>query len=103
MEPGSRVRIPYSPFFLQQVQAGHVEEITSKGTTVQGTFKKALAYQGSKPTTRFRTEIPAFADDNALSRLLQTKGVVVNAVPLDKGPPLWQSLLPGSTPTRPVV
>ena len=40
MEPESRVRVPYSPFFLQQVKAGNVEEITSKGTDIQGTFKK---------------------------------------------------------------
>jgi cell division protease FtsH len=99
MHPTSRTRVPYSPFFLRQVKAGHVDEITSKGTTVEGTFTKALAYRGSKPTTRFKTEIPTFADDNALSRLLQEKGVVVNAVPLDTGPPWWQSLLLGFGPT----
>jgi cell division protease FtsH len=99
MQPSSRVRVPYSPFFLQQVRAGQVEEITSKGTAVQGTFRKELAYGDSKPTTRFRTEIPAFADENALSRLLEEKKVVVNAVPLDRGPPLWQSLLLGFAPT----
>ena len=27
--PTSRVRVPYSPFFLSQVDAGHVKEITS--------------------------------------------------------------------------
>src|SRR5262249_52116887 len=58
-----------------------------------------LSYQDSKPTTRFRTEIPAFADENALSRLLEQKKVVVNAVPLDTGPPWWQSLLVGFGPT----
>src|SRR5262245_42334573 len=99
MQPGSRARVPYSPFFLQQVQAGHVEEITSKGTAVQGTFTKELSYQGSKPTTRFRTEIPAFADENALSRLLEQKKVGGNAVPLDTGPRWWQSLLLGFGPT----
>ena len=54
----SRVRVPYSPFFLQQVRSGDVAEITSKGTAIQGTFKKAESYQGSKPSTRFQTEIP---------------------------------------------
>src|SRR5262245_43834435 len=95
MQPTSRVRVPYSPVFLQQVKAGHVAEITSKGTAVQGTFTKKLAYEDSKPTTRFRTEIPTFADENALSHVLQQKAVVVNAVPLDRGPPWWQSLLVG--------
>src|SRR5689334_553215 len=56
MQPPSRVRVPYSPFFLQQVTAGHVKEITSKGTTVQGTFTTPLSYAGSKATTRFKTE-----------------------------------------------
>jgi cell division protease FtsH len=98
-QPPSRVRVPYSPFFLQQVSAGHVREITSKGTAIQGTFVQKLSYAGSKPTTRFRTEIPEFADNNALSRLLQQKGVIVNAQPLDTGGPWWQSLLLGFGPT----
>jgi cell division protease FtsH len=99
MEPQSRVRVPYSPFFLDQVRAGHVKEITSKGTAIQGTFKEKEQFAGSKPTTRFRTEIPAFADNDALSHLLQQEGVVVNAEPLDTGAPWWQNLLLGFGPT----
>jgi cell division protease FtsH len=98
-QPPSRVRVPYSPFFLNQVSAGHVKEITSKGTAIQGTFTRKLQYAGSKPTIRFRTEIPAFADNDALSRLLQQKAVVVNAQPLDSGAPWWQNLLLGFGPT----
>jgi cell division protease FtsH len=98
-QPPSRVRVPYSPFFLNQVKAGHVSQITSKGTAIQGTFTKKLRYQGSRPTTRFRTEIPTFADNDALSHLLQRKGVVVNAQPLDTGVPWWQNLLLGFGPT----
>jgi cell division protease FtsH len=95
----SRVRVPYSPFFLQQVSAGRVAEITSKGTAVQGTFKQPERYRDSKPTTRFRTEIPEFADTDALARLLQRRGVIVNAEPLDTGAPWWQNLLLGFGPT----
>jgi cell division protease FtsH len=98
-QPPSRLRVPYSPFFLEQVTAGHVKEITSKGTSIQGTFSQREQYAGSKPTTLFRTEIPAFADNDALSRLLQQKGVVVNAQPLDTGAPWWQNLLLGFGPT----
>jgi cell division protease FtsH len=98
-EPPSRVRVPYSPFFIDQVTAGHVKEITSKGTAIQGTFTQKLSYAGSKPTTLFKTEIPAFADNNELSRLLQVKGVVVNAQPLDTRGPWWQNLLLGFGPT----
>jgi cell division protease FtsH len=99
MQPALRVRVPYSPFFLQQVNAGHVKEITSKGMVVQGTFTVNESYGGSKPTARFQTEIPAFADNDALSSLLQRKAVVVNAQPLDTGAPWWQNPLLGFSPT----
>jgi cell division protease FtsH len=98
-QPSARVRVAYTPFFLAQVKAGHVKEITSKGTAIQGTFTKKLSYAGAKPTTRFQTEVPEFADNNALSRLLQQKGVVVNAQPLDSGGPWWENLLLGFGPT----
>jgi cell division protease FtsH len=93
------VRVPYSPFFLQQVNDGRVVSITSKGTAIQGTFSKAERYNGSKATKLFQTEIPAFADTNSLSQLLQRKRVIVNAVPLDTGAPWWQNLLLGFGPT----
>ena len=99
MEPESRVRVPYSPFFLQQVTTGNVEEITSKGTDIQGTFKQEVAFEDSEPTTRFRTEIPAFANTDELSQLLQESDVTVNAEPLDTGAPWWQTLLFGFGPT----
>ena len=94
-----RVRVPYSPFFLQQVTDGHVASIVSKGTAIQGTFKEPQTYEKSKPTTSFKTEVPVFADTKALAQLLQQKGVVVNAEPLDKGPPFWESLLVNILPT----
>ena len=98
-QPPSRVRVPYTPFFLQQVRAGHVKEITSKGTAIQGTFTQPVQFEDKKPTTRFKTEIPAFANNDELAALLQRKAVVVNAQPLDSGPPWWQSLLLGFGPT----
>ncbi|HZD87908.1 MAG TPA: ATP-dependent zinc metalloprotease FtsH [Gaiellaceae bacterium] len=98
-----RVRVPYSPFFLGQVQQGNVESITSKGSAVQGEFAKAVRYPTSdakaKPTTLFATEIPAFADTTALSKLLQRKGVVINAQPLATGTPWWENLIFGFLPT----
>jgi cell division protease FtsH len=93
-----RVRIPYSPLFLQQVRDGNVRQITSKGTAVQGEFKQPVVY--AKTTARrFRTEVPAFANTDALSKLLQENGVVINAQPLDTGTPWWESLLFGFGPT----
>jgi cell division protease FtsH len=91
--------VPYSPFFLQQVNQGHVVEITSKGTAIQGTFSRPESYRDSKATTRFKTEIPEFADTKALSQLLERKRVTVNAQPLDKGGPWWENLLLGFGPT----
>jgi cell division protease FtsH len=94
-----RVRVPYSPFFIQQVQAGNVTTITSKGTAIQGTFKRAERYGKAKPTTLFKTEVPAFADTDALSGLLERKRVIVNAQPLDTGGSFWVNLLLGFGPT----
>jgi cell division protease FtsH len=99
MREASRVRVPYSPYFLTQVKDDHVSGISSKGTAIQGTFTKEQSYQGSKPTTKFRTEVPAFANTDQLSKLLQEHNVTVNAQPLDTGPPWWQSLLLGFGPT----
>jgi cell division protease FtsH len=98
-----RVRVPYSPFFLNAVDRGDVLKVTTQGTDIQGTFRKPLRYpandEDAEPTTRFRTEVPAFADTDQLSRRLQEKGVVINAEPLDTGLPWWQSLLFGFGPT----
>src|SRR3712207_672763 len=68
-----RVRVPYSPFFLEHVRAGNVRSIVSTGTAVQGTFRRAVRYPagpGGTRTTEFSTEIPEFADTTRLSRLL---------------------------------
>ena len=94
----TRVRIPYSPLFLQQVRDGNVATITTKGTAVQGELDHRIRYHGQR-TRRFRTEIPAFANTDALSKLLQEKHVVINAQPLQTGTPWWQSLLFGFGPT----
>jgi len=93
-----RARVPYSPLFLSQVRSGNVATITSRGTAIQGRFERSVTSEGH--TTRlFSTEIPAFADTNALTRLLQQNGVIVNAEPLDTGAPWWQTLLFGFGPT----
>jgi cell division protease FtsH len=98
-EEEPRLSVPYSPFFLEQVREGNVAEITSEGSTVQGRFERPRRYDDSEPSTEFETEVPAFADTDALSRLLESSEVVVNAEPLDTGPPWWQTLLVGFGPT----
>jgi cell division protease FtsH len=96
----TRVRVPYSPFFLDQVRADNVVAVTSIASELQGDFKQAEKPAGSSAASvHFVTEIPTFADTNQLSRLLQAHGVVVNAKGLDRGAPLWQSVLFGFGPT----
>jgi cell division protease FtsH len=96
----TRIRVPYSPFFLEQVRADNVVTVTSIASELQGDFKQATKPAGSGPASvHFVTEVPSFADTNQLSRLLQAHGVVVNAKGLDRGAPLWQSILFGFGPT----
>jgi cell division protease FtsH len=95
-----RARVPYSPFFLRQVADGNVTEIRSRGTAIQGRFRHTVGPPGvNRQATLFTTEIPAFANTNELSRLLQSKGVSINAEPLDTGVVWWKSLLFGFGPT----
>ncbi len=95
----ARIRVPYSPFFLKQVSLGDVASISSKGTAIQGVFRHAETYNGSKATTLFETEIPAFANTDKLSALLQSKNVVVNAEPLSTSGPWWETVLLDFAPT----
>ena len=76
----NRIRVPYNPTFLEQVRDRNVKEISSKGDTVQGEFKKKVEYKGDK-ATGFETEIPTFANDDELSQLLTEKDVTINAKP----------------------
>jgi cell division protease FtsH len=91
----TRVRIPYSPTFLAQVQAGNVRSISSKGTTVRGEFRTGVRYPDSKakPAKLFVTELPEFADNKALLVLLQSEGVVINATAPSTGTSVFVTLL----------
>jgi cell division protease FtsH len=75
-----RIRVPYTPTFLSEVRSGNVKEISSEGDTVQGDFKKKVKFEGDE-ATRFKTEVPTFANDQQLSKLLQDNHVTVNAKP----------------------
>ena len=78
--PTERIRVPYTPTFLKEVRSSNVKEISSEGDTIQGEFDKTVKYDGDS-SKNFKTEVPTFADDNALSKLLEDNGVVVNAKP----------------------
>jgi cell division protease FtsH len=104
-QPGSqpRVSVPFSPFFLQEVQAGQVKSISTKGDQVQGTFVTKVRYpvndQKATPTTLFSTQVPAFWNNNELTALLQSKGVQVNAQNPNQGTSVLAEILLGFGPT----
>ncbi|MGH2801600.1 MAG: ATP-dependent zinc metalloprotease FtsH [Thermoleophilaceae bacterium] len=77
-----RISVPYNPTFLEQVRAGNVKEISSRGDTVQGEFDEPVEYEGDE-ATQFETEFPTFADDRELSELLTDENVTINAEPPD--------------------
>ncbi|HET8821681.1 MAG TPA: hypothetical protein VFM57_09050, partial [Thermoleophilaceae bacterium] len=94
-----RIRVPYSPFFLQQVKADNVVSVTSTASVLEGKFAHATKPAGiSTASVHFVTEIPSFADTDQLSRLLQQHGVVVNAES-PEGVPLWKTIVFGFGPT----
>jgi cell division protease FtsH len=102
LKPHERIKIPYSPTFLDEVKAGNVSQIASKGLTVQGDFKKAVRYPPGKKghsSRGFKTEVPAFANDNQLSNLLESKGVVINAKSPTSSAPLWETVVFGFGPS----
>jgi cell division protease FtsH len=98
-----RVSIPFSPYFLQQVQAGQVKSISSKSDTIQGTFKAKLRYPPSDtkatPTTLFATQVPAFWNGASMTTLLQSKQVQVNAQNPNPGTSVLAEILLGFGPT----
>ena len=102
-----RVTVPFQPFFLEEVQAGEVKSISTKGDTVEGTFKKKLRYPTSSstatPTTLFATQIPAFWNGGQLGTLLNEKHVEINAKSTSKETSLLVELLLGFGPTLLIV
>ncbi len=102
--PGQpRVKVPFSPYFLQHLEAGQVKSISSKGDTIQGTFKAKVTYppadKNAKTTTLFSTQVPSFWNNTALTQLLQSEKVEVNATNPNPGTSLLAELLLGFGPT----
>ena len=99
----SRVTVPFSPYFLNQVHDGKVSSITTKSDTIDGTFKSKVTYpandKNATPTTLFATQIPSFWNSNDLVSELQSQGVQVNAKNPNPGTSLLAELLLGFGPT----
>jgi len=96
-----RVTVPFSPYFLNQLEAGQVKSISAKSGAIDGTFKAEVHYpeSTSTPTTLFATQVPSFWNTNELTTLLQSKNVEVNAKNPNTGTSLLAELLLGFGPT----
>jgi cell division protease FtsH len=101
LAPAEKVAtVPYSPYFLEQVNKDNVERISPVGETVEGVFKNKVRYPDEKaePTDKFSTQIPAFANGDELEALLRDKGVIIDAKPIDPGRGVLLSILLGFGP-----
>jgi cell division protease FtsH len=98
-----RVKVPFSPYFVDQVEAGQVKSISSKGDTVQGTFARKIKYPptdaNATPTTLFATQVPVFWSSQSLTSLLQSHDVEVNAQNPNPGTSVLATILLGFGPT----
>jgi cell division protease FtsH len=102
LQPATRVQIPYSPTFIQQVKDGNVAQISSTGDSIQGTLRSAVTYPAgtsTQPTKLFSTQIPSFASNNQLLSLLESNKVTINAHPTQTNPSVLSELLFGFGPT----
>jgi cell division protease FtsH len=100
LAPNQPIRIPYSPTFLNQVQANNVKSVTTTGDSITGTFKSSISYPAkTQPSSNFSTQIPTFADDASLYQSLRSDKVTINAQPTNSGPSVLESLIFGFGPT----
>ena len=89
-----RITVPYTTF-KEQVSAGNVSEITSRGDRIQGTFKQPVTYpprgrtrappRGQPP--QFETRVPTFARDDLEALLEQRRGADLRPARSSPGPP----------------
>jgi cell division protease FtsH len=109
LSPGGqqRVKVPFSPYFLSELQSGRVASIASTGDTIQGSFKSPVRYpprdKKAASTTLFATQVPSFWNDDQLTALLRSEGVRVNAQSTTQGTSLIVSMLLGFGPTLLIV
>ena len=92
------IRIPYSPLFLDEVRAGNVERINTRGTAITGEFRRKVTWpeageDDSTSARRFQTQLPTFTDGDKLEELLIGKGVQIEADPIRVGRGLFETIL----------
>jgi cell division protease FtsH len=101
--PKHRERVTYQPFFVQQLQAGNVESITSRDDAINGELKRPVRYDppgsaGPVDVTTFKTRVPSFIDRTDLTRLIAREDVVVDAKTKSNSGSFWVNLLFGVLP-----
>jgi len=107
--PESRPQVPYQPFFVDQVTADNVRDISSTADSIEGTLKQEATYTppgGGDPVTvsdDFKTEVPSFIDNGAVTALLTQHHVVINASPPDSGRSAIGTILLGFLPTLLII
>jgi cell division protease FtsH len=107
--PESRPQVPYQPFFVAQVGANNVREISSTEDSIEGTLKKEATYNppdGGDPVkvgSDFKTEVPSFIDSRAVTELLTQHHVVINASAPDSGRSALGTILLSFLPTLLII
>ena len=99
--PSKKIPVLSYTVFVDQVSAGHVKAVNSKGDTIQGTMKATVTIDKAA-VTDFTTERPTFADDKLLEQLRAEK-VDVRAKPLFTSTPAWLTLLANFGPTLLII
>ena len=98
-QPTERTRVPYQPFFLEQVRTGNVQEISSQEQTIEGDLKKPASYtppgKKAEQVDKFKTQVPAFIDTADLTKTLDNQNVVINASAPDSGRSAFWTLILG--------
>jgi ATP-dependent metalloprotease FtsH len=100
----SRPQVPYQPFFVNQVTVNNVQDISSTGDSIQGTLKQGATYTppgGDSPVhvnKDFKTEVPSFIDNTAVTTLLTEHHVVINASAPDSGRSVLGTIIIGFLP-----
>jgi cell division protease FtsH len=94
------VKIPYSPNFLAQVDANNVKAVNTEGEAVSGEFKNAVKYPDDKADAvkNFTTQIPTFANGDALEKRLFDHKVEIVADPINQGRGFFYNLILGFGP-----
>jgi cell division protease FtsH len=102
-----RVTVPFSPYFLAELNAGEISSITSKADAIQGTFKKKLRYPADSKTaaasTLFATQVPAFWNNDQLTAELVAEKVQINATSPTTTESVLEEILLGFGPTLLIV